>query len=261
MPLNPRLDDWTGRVVWLVGASTGIGRATAVALHGRGAQVIVSARGQEALAALADQCPGLQPLALDATDAAALHDATQALVRQHGAIDLVMYCAGYYRAMTADTFDLADALKHQQVNTVGALNLLDAVLPQLLRQAAAGLPAHLSLVASVAGYRGLPQALAYGPTKAALINMAEVLFMDLSPRGIGVSLINPGFVDTPLTAQNHFHMPALTTPDDAAAAMLRGWAQGRFEIHYPKRFTWLLKAMRWLPDRLYFSAVRKAVGG
>jgi len=261
MALNPRLRNWAGQRVWLVGASTGIGRATAVALHGRGAQVIVCARGQAALHSLATQCPGLQTLLLDATDAQAVQAATQLLLRQHGRIDFAMYCAGTYRAMSADDFDLAVAIQHQQINVVGALNLLAAMLPVLLRQAAADTPAHLSLVASVAGYRGLPQALAYGPTKAALINLAEVLYLDLAPRGVGVSLVNPGFVDTALTAQNGFHMPALTTPEQAAAAMLQGWATGRFEIHYPKRFTRLLKALRLLPDSLYFALVRRAVAG
>ena len=130
----------------------------------------------------------------------------------------------------------------------------------LLQQAAAGRPAHLSLVASVAGYRGLPNALAYGPTKAALINLAEVLYLDLHARGVGMSLVNPGFVDTPLTAQNTFHMPALITPEAAAQAIVAGWAKGTFEIHFPKRFTRLLKAMRLLPDGWYFGAVRRAVG-
>ncbi len=125
--------------------------------------------------------------------------------------------------------------------------------------AAAGTPAHLGLVASVAGYRGLPNALAYGPTKAALINLAEVLYLDLHPRGIGVSLINPGFVETPLTAQNSFHMPALMRPEDAAAAIVDGWGRGDFEIHFPKRFTRMLKALRPMPDGLYFSAIRRAV--
>ncbi|OYV00409.1 MAG: short-chain dehydrogenase [Burkholderiales bacterium PBB5] len=219
MSLNPRIRDWRGQRVWLVGASTGIGRATAVQLHALGARVIVSARGVAALADLAAQCPGLQTWPLDVTDAGALQSATY----------------------------------------VGALNLLAAVLPVLLRQAAAGQAGHLSLVASVAGYRGLPQALAYGPTKAALINLAEVLYLDLATRGVGVSLINPGFVETPLTAQNAFHMPALISPEHAADAMLQGWAQGRFEIHFPKRFTRLLKLMRWLPDSLYFQVVRRAV--
>ena len=111
----------------------------------------------------------------------------------------------------------------------------------------------------MAGYRGLPNALAYGPTKAALINLAEVLYLDLAPCGVGVSLINPGFVATPLTAQNSFHMPALITPETAARAIVQGWAAGEFEIHFPKRFTRFLKALRLLPDALYFKAVRRVV--
>ena len=259
MALNPRITDWHGQHVWLVGASTGIGRATAALLHRLGAQVTVSARNADTLQSFVDQHAGAQALALDATDADALRKAAQALVAQHGRIDLVLYCAGYYRAMQATSFDLADALRHQQVNYVGALNLLDAVLPALQRQAADGQPAHIGLVSSVAGYRGLPNALAYGPTKAALINLAEVLYLDLHAAGIGVSLINPGFVETPLTAQNSFHMPALMRPEDAALAIVEGWRKGEFEIHFPKRFTRLLKLMRQLPDKLYFSAVRRAV--
>ena len=259
MALNPRITDWRGQHVWLIGASTGIGRATAALLHRRGAQVTLSARSAAALDAFVTEHPGAQALPLDATDAHALRTAAQSLLQQHGRIDLAMYCAGHYRAMTATDFDLADALRHQQINVVGALNLLDAVLPPLLRQAAAGQPAHLSLVASVAGFRGLPNALAYGPTKAALINLAEVLYLDLHTLGAGVSLINPGFVETPLTAQNRFHMPALITPQAAAEAIVAGWEKGEFEIHFPKRLTRLLKAMRHLPDRLYFGAVRRAV--
>lgn len=257
--LNPRITDWRGRHVWLVGASTGIGRATAARLHGLGAKVTVSARGATALDSFVAEHPGARALVLDATDAAAVGAAAQQLLAQEGAIDLALYCAGHYRPMRATDFDLTDALRHQQINYVGALHLLDAVLPTLLRQAAAGAPAHLGLVASVAGYRGLPNALAYGPTKAALINLAEVLYLDLHPRGIGVSLINPGFVETPLTAQNSFHMPALMRPEDAATAIVDGWAKGEFEIHFPKRFTRMLKALRPMPDGLYFGAIRRAV--
>ena len=259
MSLNPRITDWHGQHVWLVGASTGIGRATASRLHALGAQVTVSARSAPALDAFVAEHPGAQALALDATDAAALAAAAQTLHQRHGQINLAMYCAGHYNAMQASSFDLADAVRHQQINYVGALNLLGAVLPLLLAQAEAGQAANLSLVASVAGYRGLPNALAYGPTKAALINLAEVLFLDLAPRGVGISLINPGFVETPLTAQNDFHMPALITPETAANAIVQGWAAGEFEIHFPKRFTRFLKALRALPDALYFGAMRRAV--
>jgi NAD(P)-dependent dehydrogenase (short-subunit alcohol dehydrogenase family) len=134
--------------------------------------------------------------------------------------------------------------------------MLDAVLPVLLKQRSG----HLSLISSVAGYRGLPNALAYGPTKAALINLAQTLYMDLQPLGIGVSLINPGFVDTPLTAQNEFKMPALITPEQAAHQMLKGWEAGRFEIHFPKRFTLWLKLLGHLSDGLYFRIVRGSTG-
>jgi NAD(P)-dependent dehydrogenase (short-subunit alcohol dehydrogenase family) len=256
MSLNPRITSWAGQVVWLVGASTGIGRATAERLHAAGARVIISARSEAPLRAFEQAHPGSLGLALDVTDRHAMHQAAREVMAQHGRIDLALYCAGYYQAMRATDFDLDVALRHDDVNYRGALHLLDVVLPIFQRQRAG----HLSLVSSVAGYRGLPQGLAYGPTKAALINLAETLYLDLQPLGVGVSLINPGFVETPLTAQNEFKMPALITPEQAATEMLAGWAAGKFEIHFPKRFTLWLQALRHLSDGLYFRAVRRATG-
>ena len=260
MSLNPRITDWHGKIVWIVGASTGIGRATAERLLAAGAQVVVSARSEAGLRAIVADRPNAQAIVLDATDRQAVHAAFDEVLERHGRVDLVVYCAGYYKALRATEFDLDEMLRHQQVNVTGAYYLLDAVLPQLLRQGAAGQPGHLSLVASVAGYRGLPNALAYGPTKAALIHLAEVLYLDLQPRGIGVSIINPGFVATPLTASNAFEMPALITPVEAARQIVAGWEAGRFEIHFPKRFTLWLKAMRLLGDGPYFAAIRRATG-
>ena len=153
-----------------------------------------------------------------------------------------------------------EALRQLQINYVGALNLLAAVLPQLLQQAGARQPAHLSLVSSVTGYRGLPTALGYGPTKAALINLAETLYLDLSARGVGVSLVNPGYVNTPATIQNDYPMPALIGADEAALQMLRGWERGEFEIHFPKRFTRALKLAGLIGDRLYFAGVHRVTG-
>ncbi|MBX3604411.1 MAG: SDR family NAD(P)-dependent oxidoreductase [Piscinibacter sp.] len=256
MPLNPRIEDWTGRVAWLVGASTGIGRATAELLHRRGASVVVSARSGAAIEAFANQHPGSLALPLDVTERDALHEAARQVVERRGRIDLAVYCAGHYRAMRATAFDLDEALRHQRVNYVGALHLLDAVLPHLLQQQSG----HLSLIASVAGYRGLPNSLAYGPTKAALINLAQTLYLDLQPQGLGVSVVNPGFVETPLTAQNRFTMPALIGPAEAAEEIVRGWEAGRFEIHFPKRFTLWLKALGHVGDALYFKAIRRATG-
>jgi NAD(P)-dependent dehydrogenase (short-subunit alcohol dehydrogenase family) len=256
MALNPRIESWTGRTVWLVGASSGIGRATASLLHARGARVVVSARGTVALDAFVAGHEGSDQIALDVTDREAMRDAAAHIVSVHGRLDLVVYCAATYAPMRADSFDYDVALRHVQVNYVGALNLLDAVLPQLRRQRRG----HLSLMASVAGYRGLPQSLAYGPTKAALINLAETLYLDLQPVGVGVSVVNPGFVDTPLTANNGFRMPALLTPEQAAREIVQGWEGGTFEIHFPKRFTLWLKVLRHLAYGPYFAAVRRSTG-
>jgi NAD(P)-dependent dehydrogenase (short-subunit alcohol dehydrogenase family) len=252
MPLNPRITGWKERRVWVIGASTGIGRATAIALLQHGARVAVSARNVQALR----QIDGALPLPLDVTDAQGLRAAMQSLQRDWGGLDLLLYCAGTYRPMRATEFDLTSALQHDDVNYRGVLHALDAVLPVFNAQRAG----HIALVSSVAGLGGLPQALAYGPTKAALINLAETLYLDLHPLGIGVHVINPGFVETPLTAQNTFAMPALITPEQAASAILAGLEAGRFDIHFPRRFTLWLKLLRLLPRGLYFRIVSRFTG-
>ncbi len=257
MPLNPPITDWRGKTVWLVGASTGIGRSTASLLHARGAKVIVSARNTHELDAFVQQHPGAVALALDATDGQAVKSAASAVLAT-GALDGVVYCAGYYHAMRAEAMDLPDMLCHVQINYVGALRVLDAVLPHLIATTRGG--AFISLVGSVAGYRGLPRSLAYGPTKAALINLAQTLYLDLHDKRIGVSIINPGFVQTPLTEHNTFRMPALISPEQAATEILKGWAGGNFEIHFPRRFTLWMKALELLPYKLYFYCVRRFTG-
>jgi NAD(P)-dependent dehydrogenase (short-subunit alcohol dehydrogenase family) len=250
MSHNPPIADWRGKTVWLVGASSGIGLATAQALHGRGAQVVISARQAPLLEAFCAAHAGAVACPLDVTDAQAVQAAAGQLL-DRGPIDMVVYCAGHYKAQRGFDFTLEELLRHQQINYVGALHVMAATLPAMLAHGSG----HFSLVASVAGYRGLPKSLAYGPTKAALINLAESLYADVQPRGIGVSLVNPGFVQTPLTAQNRFHMPALITPDQAASAMLEGWRRGVFEIHYPKRFTRWMKLLGVLPYAAYLPLV------
>jgi NAD(P)-dependent dehydrogenase (short-subunit alcohol dehydrogenase family) len=263
MALNPIQDNWQGKTVWLVGASTGIGRATASALHARGARVIVSARNTQALNDFVAAHPGKTPsglessiaLPLDASQEGALQAAAQAIFKT-SPIDCAVYCAGTYKELRATEFNLNTMLEHQRINYLGALYMLQAVLPHFLARQSG----HISLVSSVAGYGGLPKSMAYGPTKAALINLAETLYLDLHKQNIGVSLISPGFVDTPLTAQNKFNMPALITPDEAAQEILKGWRKGEFEIHFPKRFTLWMKAIKMLPYRLYFPTVKKFTG-
>ncbi len=254
-PMNPPLTDWRGLRVWLVGASSGIGAAIAHALHARGAQVLVSARGAAALEAFVQAHPGAQAWPLDVTDRDAVAQTTRAIQAQ-GPVDLMVYCAGHYRSMRADGFDRDELQRHLAINYEGALNVLHGLLPALQARGRG----HVCLISSVAGFRGLPKSLAYGPTKAALTHLAENLYLDLAPQGLGVSVVHPGFVQTPLTAQNDFQMPALITPEQAAQAMLDGWSRGQFEIHFPKRFTTWMKLLRLLPYRAFFAVVRRATG-
>lgn len=250
--MNPKITDWQGCRVWLVGASSGIGAAMAHELTRRGARLALSARSADKLQALGIE--GALLLPCDATDAASLAGARQALLAAWGGLDLAVYLAGDYVAMQVQDFDLARAEQVIAVNFSGAMRLAATVLPDL--RAGGG----IAFVASIAGYRGLPRALCYGPGKAALIHFAECLHLDLAPQGIGVWVINPGFVQTRLTAQNEFAMPALLTPGEAATAAVDGFKTGNFEIHFPKRFTRVLKLLSLLPYRWYFSLIRRFTG-
>ena len=252
LQLNSPIADWRGRRVWLVGASTGIGEALAKALHQREAKVIVSARKVDVLNALCKDYPGMLAKPLDVTDADAVTKVASEIERDTG-LDVVVFCAGYYKPMRAAAWSGEECRRHWEVNVQGWWHVLDVVLP-VVRARGQG---HLCAISSVAGYRALPKALAYGPTKAALSHLMQGLYLDLRGEGIGVSLVNPGFVSTPLTAQNDFKMPALISPDEAAREILAGWAKGSFEIHFPKRFTLIMKALSYLPWRWYFSLMRR----
>jgi NAD(P)-dependent dehydrogenase (short-subunit alcohol dehydrogenase family) len=249
---NPRIRDWQGKRVWLVGASTGIGAALAQALSQRGARLALSSRRAPKLASLGIQDALLLPC--DVTATTSLAAAHAQLMDAWGGIDLVIYLAGDYQPMQAGDFDLAKAEEIVAVNFGGALKLAAAALPHLSPGAG------IAFVASVAGYRGLPQALAYGPGKAALIHFAECLHLELAPRGIGVWVINPGFVATRLTAKNDFAMPALLTPEQAAEEIVTGFRSGRFEIHFPKRFTRIMKLIAALPYAWSFPLIRRFTG-
>jgi short-subunit dehydrogenase len=217
-----------------------------------GARVALSARRVDKLRALA--IPGALLLPCDATDRDSLASARANLLAAWSGVDLVIYLAGDYVPMRAADFDLTAAEKVVTVNFNGGMRLAATVLPDL--QLGGG----IVFVASVAGYRGLPKALAYGPGKAALIHFAECLHLDLAPQGIGVWLINPGFVATRLTARNDFAMPALLTPEQAALATIDGLKSGKFEIHYPKRFTRVMKLLALLPYAWYFPLIRRLTG-
>ncbi|WP_313953655.1 SDR family NAD(P)-dependent oxidoreductase [Accumulibacter sp.] len=251
--MNPSIDDWSGKRVWLLGASSGIGAALGRLLLARGARVAFSARNAARLAEVAGDAERALVLPCDAADEASLQAAWDGVLAAWGGVDVALYVAGDYLPMRAWELDATRARRMIDINFSGAVSFAACVLPQLLRQGSG----QIGFVASVAGYRGLPKSLIYGPTKAALINFAEALYLDLQPKGIGVRVINPGFVATPLTAKNDFAMPALLTPEQAAQETIAGFAGSAFEIHFPKRFTRVVKLLAHLPYRIYFPLVRR----
>ena len=255
MSLNAPILDWATQRVWIIGASSGIGASLAKLLSQRGAAVALSARRTDLLQSVASELVGERHLILplDITIPATVRETEERLWNAWGGYDLVVIMAGDYVPMDAWNLDAIQANKLLAVNLHGPINVLEHILPRLRAQGRGG----LALVSSVAGYRGLPRSLIYGPSKAALINLAESLYFDLHPLGLAVYLINPGFVRTPLTAQNEFKMPALISAKEAAEEIVRGFAHGAFEIHFPRRFTGLLKLLRLLPYRWYFSLVMR----
>jgi short-subunit dehydrogenase len=253
MSLNPRIRDWNGRRIWIIGASTGIGADCARLLASKGARVAVSARNAGALDALSATLPGAIAAPLDITDAAAVAAAHGRIVKALGGVDLALFVAGTYTPVRAWELSVEVARRHVEANLMGVYNGLAVLMPELVARGSGG----IGIVSSVAGYRGLPKSLVYGPTKAALINLAESLYIDLAPKGIAVYVINPGFVATPMTARNEFTMPALITSEEAAREIVSGMERGEFEIHFPKRFTGVLKLLQRLPYQAYFPAVRR----
>ena len=251
--MNPKISDWQGKRVWLLGASSGIGAALGQLLLARGAHVAFSARNIERLGGLTNGAKHALLLPCDASNETSVRGTWEQLLTAWDGVDAAIYLAGDYVPMHAWDLDMEKAQRMIDVNFTGAVSFAACVVPQFLRQGSG----QVAFVASVAGYRGLPKSLIYGPTKAALINFAEALYLDLEPKGIGVRVINPGFVATPLTSQNDFTMPALLSPQAAAEATLRGFAGSAFEIDYPKRFTRVMKLLAHLPYWLYFPLVRR----
>ena len=252
MSLNPKLADWQGQRVWVVGASTGIGEAVSRLLIERGARVAVTSRSAERLRTL--NAAHVAPA--DVTDRAQLQAAFDSTRSALGDVDMVLVNAGTHQPVRAWELDGAAAERLIRVNLIGAMNTVALVAPYFSTRGSG----RLAITASVAGFGGLPTGLVYGPTKAALINFTETLYLDLAPKGVAVHLINPGFVKTPLTDKNEFKMPALIEADEAAREILHGIARGAFEIHFPKRFSCVLKAINLLPYRAYFALVHRMTG-
>lgn len=238
---------WPWKTAWITGASTGIGRELAVKLARDGVRVAASARSVDRLNELSRLQQGIVPVPVDVTDRAAVSAAHRHVMETIGPVDLVVLNAGVWHPMAASAYDAQRAAQSMNVNYLGIANALEPLIPNMIANG----KGHLALVASVAGYRGLPKAAAYAPTKAAVISLAEVLRLELSQHGIKVSLINPGFVETPMTAVNEFPMPYIIKAEDAASRILNGLARGKFEIAFPWQLVTTLKLLRLMPNSLY----------
>jgi len=254
-PLNRPIHNWHNKRVWIVGASSGIGAALAQEALRAGAVVALSARRVEVLEEIANAHRNALAVQLDVLEDSAWTRAYQEIRDRFGGVDLVIFCAADYRPERSWEVIPSGAKRTLSVNVGSIYSGLANVLPEMIMRGSGG----IALVASVAGYIGLPKATVYGPSKAALINLAEILYSDLHPKGVDVYLINPGFVQTQLTARNDFHMPALQTAEGAARCIFKGISSGRFEIHFPWRFTMLLKLIRMLPYRLRFALIGQLV--
>lgn len=254
MPRTPLTD----KRIWIIGASHGIGESLAHELAKAGATIIASGRSRTELKELCSTLPGEDHLALplDVQDQRQVRNSLTTIVNHYGVLDTVIYMAGVYTPSHAWDFDLRDARETVNINLTGIFSVLHAVIPEFIRQR----HGHIVLTGSIVGYRGLPGALAYGASKAAIINLAETLYLDLKERNIRVQVINPGFVQTRLTDKNAFEMPCRISADEAACSIRKGLERGCFEIHFPRRFTYAMKAIRILPNWLYLRLAKRLAG-
>jgi short-subunit dehydrogenase len=240
------------KTVWVTGASSGIGREICSQLSDLGVTVAASARSAERLASIGLR---VHPYPLDVTKKDDVSRAAEEIENRHGRIDLALFAAGTYSPVIAGELKVAPFEEMMRVNYLGVVHGLAAVVPRMVQRRAG----HVAWIASVAGYRGLPKAAAYGPSKAALINLGESLRPELARSGVIVSVVNPGFVETPMTAQNDFPMPFLMKPDKTARLTISGLAKGRFEISYPWAFVAMLKIGRMLPYSVYFRLIDRGL--
>jgi short-subunit dehydrogenase len=247
------IKDWQDKTVWLIGASSGIGRALAQAFAERGARLLLSARRENALSELAESL-GQQHLVLplDISDEQSVIAVVKRITQQNIRVDSIICLAGAYEPGRIDelTSDTQAAIINTNIN--GTFNVIRHTLAMLREH-----QGQLAIYGSVAGYRGLPKGQPYSATKAALINLAESLYLEEQPNQVDVKLINSGFVDTDLTRKNQFAMPMMISTEEAAEAIINGLGKSAFEIHFPKRFTYLMKCLQRMPNWLFFVLARR----
>ncbi len=245
---------YQNKVVWIIGASSGIGEALARELASRGALLALSARNKAALENLRDSLnnESHKVFELDVCDAESVTQKANEIRDVFGKVDSVIFLAASYTPMKLDKLDLAITQQIVEVNLLGAFHVVNSVLPILKNQS----HGQIALCGSVAGYFGLPGGQPYSATKAGIINLAESLHAEL-PKSIDVKLINPGFVRTKLTDQNNFKMPMIIGADVAAKSIADGLLKKQFEVHFPKKFTYLLKLLCIFPYWLMQTIIRR----
>lgn len=242
------------KIAWITGASSGIGKALVERLLRDGYRVAVSARSADALAELALSHPGkIGVYPLDVTDPAAVKQVFAAVESDMGPVDLAVFAAGSYTRDYAKDFDSARTRQMFELNVLGTASCLETVMPAMTGRRSG----HIAVVASVSGYVGLPGAATYGATKAALNVMCEALYPELERSGVKITIINPGFVDTPLTKKNDFPMPFLVSSEEAADTIAKGLAKGKFEIIFPWKMAVAIRLLHALPHSLRFALTRK----
>ena len=237
--------NFIGKRYWLVGASEGLGRALAHKMSAAGAELVISARSETRLKALAAKLPNkVKVVALDISDGESVVIAGAGL----GRLDGVVFLASVYWPMPANQWDGANAIAMAEINFTGLFRVLDQVMAQFLERDAG----HIVITGSLTGFRGLPGAIGYGASKAGVMSLAESLYADLRTSGIKVQLTSPGFIKTRQTDKNRFRMPFIMSPDEAADHMIRHMASNRFKSSFPRLFSWFLRSSQFWPDWLYF---------
>ena len=245
------------QLAWITGASTGMGREIALRLANKNMRCAVTARSTGKLNALARSSQLIDAFPGDVTDQATMAETVEQIEASLGAIDIAVLNAGIWAEMGAHDYDARACEKIMRVNYLGVVYAIDALLPRMIERGRG----HLVIVASVAGYCGFPRTVAYGPSKAALINHAEGLMGALDGTGVRVSVVNPGYVESPMTANNDFHMPFIVPLDEAADKIVTGIESNRFETAFPWPFVLMLKAARRASYPLFFWIVRNFVSG
>ncbi|MBS70731.1 MAG: hypothetical protein CML91_04490 [Rhodobiaceae bacterium] len=243
--------------VWITGASSGIGRELAIQLASQNVEIYASARRSDELQILSSINNNIHSINLDVSKIKDVRKKTKFFFEDGNFPDLVILNAGVSRLFTLDKIDEKhqDIIDSMDTNYFGVINCLSVILPRMIERK----KGHIAIMSSVAGYRGLPNSVAYSPTKAALINLVEIMRSELSPLGINISIINPGFVDTDATKVNKFRMPSMVSVEIAARKIIRDLVKLKYEVAFPFMFTFFIKFLRILPNTLYFYIIRKLV--